>query len=196
MSALSTVTVSSGDGSTLTDADDFVSAIAGASPALTNVTAEVISSGEYKGAIKITHNLGGEIRMNDGATVANPLASNGTPLASAGFGAANAHSYGTYTANSTTIVDNLYDVPAGDTQDSTTANLVMASNWKRLSYTASTSAPTNEPANGTLWYNSIIDEVDIMVHNGTTWKGYVTVYGTTDPNGPQFSASKPTAQSD
>ena len=34
-----------------------------------------------------------------------------------------------------------------------------------------------------------------MVHNGTTWKVYVTVYGTTDPNGPQFSASKPTSWS-
>ena len=35
-----------------------------------------------------------------------------------------------------------------------------------------------------------------MVHNGTAWKGYVQVYATTDPNGPQFSATKPTTQSD
>tara|TARA_B100001564_G_scaffold163936_1_gene137831 strand:- start:198 stop:1898 length:1701 start_codon:yes stop_codon:yes gene_type:complete len=72
----------------------------------------------------------------------------------------------------------------------------MASNWKRLSYTASTSAPTQEPADGTLWYDTSTDEADIMVHNGTTWKGYAQVYATTDPNGPQFSATAPTTQSD
>ena len=188
-----TVTVTSQDGSTNADADDFVAAISAAG--FTNIEAEVVTSGEKKGAIRIKHKLGGEIRMNDGATAANPLATNGTPLADAGFGSANAHSYGTYTANSTTLVDNLYDAPAADTADSTTANEVVASNWKRLSYTASQSAPTNEPADGTLWYNTNL-EADIMVHNGTTWKGYKEVYASTDPNGPQFSATKPTTQSD
>jgi len=72
----------------------------------------------------------------------------------------------------------------------------MASNWKRLSYTASTSSPTNEPADGTLWYHTATDEADIMAHNGTTWVGYATAYATTDPNGPQFSATAPTTQSD
>jgi hypothetical protein len=72
----------------------------------------------------------------------------------------------------------------------------MASNWKRLSYTASTSAPSNEPADGTLWYHTATDEADIMAHNGTTWVGYATAYATTDPNGPQFSATAPTTQSD
>jgi hypothetical protein len=71
-----------------------------------------------------------------------------------------------------------------------------------LSYTASTSAPTNEPSNGTLWYNTNLD-ADIMTHNGTTWVGYQngtdpngTSLSATDPNGPQFSATKPTTQSD
>ena len=72
----------------------------------------------------------------------------------------------------------------------------MASNWKRLSYTASTSAPSNEPADGTLWYHTATDEADIMAHNGTTWVGYATAYSSTDPNGPQFSATAPTTQSD
>ena len=35
-----------------------------------------------------------------------------------------------------------------------------------------------------------------MAHNGTTWVGYATAYSTTDPNGPQFSATAPTTQSD
>ena len=120
----------------------------------------------------------------------------GTPLDDAGFGTAAAHAYGTFTDNSTTLVDNLYVTPTGDSEDSTVGNEVMASNWKRLSYTASVSAPTNEPADGTLWYDTSIDEADIMAHNGTTFVGYRTAYSDTDPNGPQFSATAPTTQSD
>ena len=90
----------------------------------------------------------------------------------------------------------MYDIPTGDSIDSSANTGVVASNWKRLSYTASTSAPTQEPADGTLWYDTSTDEADIMVHNGPTWVGYVTQYGTTDPNGPQFSATAPTKQSD
>ena len=94
------------------------------------------------------------------------------------------------------MVDNLYDLPTGESLDSSVDTGVLASNWKRLSYTASTSSPTQEPADGTLWYDTSIDEADIMVHNGTTFKGYLQVYSDTDPNGPQFSATEPTTQSD
>ena len=74
------------------------------------------------------------------------------------------------------------------------------------------SAPTNIAVDGQLWYNSIVDEVDIMVHNGSTWVGYqfqgdgVTTFNSpyynatasqkTDPNGPQVTATKPKTQSD
>ena len=180
-----TVTMVSGDGSTLGDADDFVTAFAAAG--FTNLEASVITSGEYKGAIEITHKLGGDFRMNN---------TSGTPLDDAGFGTATAHAYGGYTANSTTLIDNLYVTPTGDSEDSTVGNEVMGSNWKRLSYTASASSPSNEPTDGQLWYNTSIDEGDILEHNGTTWQGYVSVNATTDPNGPQFSAIAPTAQSD
>jgi len=163
------------------DADAFVAAVSAAG--LTNVSAEVLSTG----AIKITHALGGEFRM---------WQVTGTALDDAGFSVnTNAHDYGSYEANSSTLVDNLYKAPAGATEDSTTPVTVVASNWKKLSYTASTSEPTNEPVNGTLWYNTNL-EADIMVHDGTTWKGYLQVYATTDPNGPQFSATRPTTQSD
>ena len=134
----------------------------------------------------MTHALGGEFRMFD---------TSGTPLADAGFSATTAHAYGTYTANSSTLIDNLYDLPTGESLDSSANTGIMASNWKRLSYTASTSAPSNEPADGTLWYDTNL-EADIMAHNGTTWVGYATAYSTTDPNGPQFSATAPTTQSD
>jgi hypothetical protein len=79
--------------------------------------------------------------------------------------------------------------------DSTSNRGLLISNWKRLSYTASLSAPSNEPADGTLWYSTTLD-ADIMAHNGTTFVGYATAYSTTDPNGPQFSATAPTTQSD
>ena len=164
-----------------TTADDFVAAVSAAN--LTNVTATKLSTG----AIQMSHKLGGDFRMFDTL---------GTPLADAGFSQATAHSYGTFTANSSTLIDNLYDIPTGDTIDSSANTGILASNWKRLSYTASTSAPTQEPADGTLWYDTSTDEADIMVHNGTTWKGYLQVYSNTDPNGPQFSATAPTTQSD
>ena len=180
-----TVTITSPDGSTLSDAEDFVTAFTAAG--FTNLTAEVVSSGTYKGAIQITHKLGGEFRMNE---------TSGTPLADAGLGSGYAHPYGGYTANSTTLVDNLYVAPTGESDESTTGNEVVASNWKRLSYTASTSIPSNEPADGQLWYDTNIDSADILVHNGTTWIGYVNSYSSSDPNGPQFSATAPSTQSD
>jgi phage tail sheath protein FI len=164
-----------------TDADAFIAAVNGAG--LTNVSASKLSTGE----ITITHKLGGEFRMFD---------TSGTPLADAGFSATTAHAYGTFTANSSTLIDNLYDLPTGESLDSSANTGIMASNWKRLSYTASTSAPSNEPADGTLWYHTATDEADIMAHNGTTFVGYATAYASTDPNGPQFKATAPTTQSD
>ena len=65
-----------------------------------------------------------------------------------------------------------------------------------LTYTASANAVTSLTTNGQLWYSSVVDEVDIMVHNGTTWNGYTNVYANTDPAGPQVSATAPTTQSD
>jgi hypothetical protein len=174
-----------------TTSDTFVSDVNGA----VNVNALETSTTELKyvkasklttGEIVLEHTLGGELRLNN---------INGDPLGDAGLGTSQAHAYGGYTANSSTLVDNLYVAPTGDSEDSTVGNEVIASNWKRLSYTAGTSAPTNEPADGTLWYDTSL-EADIMAHNGTTWVGYATAYASTDPNGPQFSATAPTTQSD
>ena len=164
-----------------TGADDFIAAVNSSS--LVNVSASKTTAG----AITMTHALGGEFRMFDTL---------GTPLADAGFSATTAHAYGTFTKNSSTLLDNLYDLPTGDALDSTANTGIIASNWKRLSYTAGTSSPTTEPADGTLWYDTSTDEADIMAHNGTTWVGYTTAYASTDPNGPQFSATAPNTQSD
>jgi hypothetical protein len=176
-----------------TGADDFVAAVNAKvnANALSTSTTELINVRASKlttGEIVLTHVLGGDIRLVDGDV--------GTPLADAGFDyASTAHVYGTYTANSSTLIDNLYTVPTGESMDSTSNRGLLISNWKRLSYTASLSAPSNEPADGTLWYSTSLD-ADIMAHNGTTFVGYATAYSTTDPNGPQFSATAPTLQSD
>jgi len=143
-----------------TDADALVEAISDAG--LTNVVAEVTANGN----VKISHTVGGEIRLTDG---------NGTPLATAGF---------------TSSVDNVYDAGSEASED------LVISNWKPLSYEAKAGAPTSDPEDGTLWYNTTLDEVDIMVHDGTTWRGYNKVYSDADPKGPIVSATEPTQQSD
>ena len=176
-----------------TGADDFVAAVnakvdpdaaSTTTTKLINIKASKLTTGE----IVIEHLLGGEIRMFDGEL--------GTPLTDAGFSQTTAHAYGSFDATSTTLIDNLYDIPTGATIDSSANTGILASNWKRLSYTASSSAPTNEPADGTLWYHTATDEADILAHNGTTFIGYLNAYSNTDPNGPQYSATAPTTQSD
>ena len=75
-------------------------------------------------------------------------------------------------------------------------NQYRATLWKPLVYTANNDAPTALAADGALWYSSIVDEVDIMIHDGTTWKGYANEVSNTDPAGPIVAASQPTEQSD
>jgi hypothetical protein len=58
-----------------------------------------------------------------------------------------------------------------------TINTFVASNWSpNADITTSAVAPTTEAVDGQLWYSSIIDEVDIMVHDGNTWKGLNNEY--------------------
>jgi len=158
------------------DADDAED-IAGAinTSSLTNVSAEVDSANR----LVIKHALGGEFRIADTSG----------HLAEAGFA--------TSGSGATT---NLYDAPAGDSTHEFVATL-----WKVLTATNSATAPTALALDGTLWYNSIVDEVDIMIHNGTTWVGYLDstspFYASgpadqTDPKGPIVSATEPTQQSD
>ena len=84
---------------------------------------------------------------------------------------------------------NYYEDPEGNADG-------VASLWtSSFDITSSDTAPTSTPMDGTLWYNTMIDEVDIMVHNGTIWKGYSSVAGS-NPTGPIVSATRPTLQSD
>ena len=153
-----------------TDAEKMATAINAAG--FTNVTAGVTSANK----VTISHRLGGEIRFadTDGA------------LADVGFVAYD------YDDNSGTA--NFYDTPDG------AANEYVASLWKELTYVASDDAPTSLAADGALWYSSVIDEIDLMVHNGSKWVGVlhtdsqfydVDPAAAPDPEGPIVSATEP-----
>ena len=164
---------------TTTAASSDADVIAGAinSAGFTNIVAEVDASNR----IVISHNDGGDFRIKD----------TGGVLGLAGFSAY-------VDANSGT--PNLYTAPTGDT-----ANDFVASNRQVLTYTASPTAVTALTSDKTLWYSSVVDEVDMMIHNGTTWVGYqdstapyyqASASDKTDPKGPIVSATEPTLQSD
>ena len=129
----------------------------------------VVASVDSQNRVVIEHNDGGEFKITD---------TNGLIEA---IGLTNAST-------------NLGFEPG--TTNATNPKQFRASNWKVLTYTASANAVTSLTTNGQLWYSSVVDEVDIMVHNGTTWNGYTNVYANTDPAGPQVSATAPTTQSD
>lgn len=120
----------------------------------------------------ISHNISGDIKITDTDDL----------LSLAGF-----------VGESTT---NLYN--DDQTDGSTNPVVLRATNFKVLSYVAGVDNPTSLTADGRLWYSSVIDEVDIMYHNGTTWKGYrdASALPNTDPLGPIVSATEPVEQSD
>lgn len=113
------------------------------------------------------------------------------------------------------VLDNLTGTPLDDAGFTTattgakagagdlTGQLVLSA-WTALTYTASATAPDQDPATGTLWYYAASNQVDIMIQSGTSWSGYRTVSNDvrgynltqTDPNGPIISASAPIQQSD
>jgi hypothetical protein len=105
----------------------------------------------------------------------------GTPVADAGFN---------------TTVDGVRT--AGED-----AGLIL-SDWVALTYTADSVAPDQDPADGRLWYYSAVNQVDIMINDGTSWVGYQTVTNDvrgynltqTDPAGPIVATTAPTEQSD
>jgi len=169
------VTVSFTTTGASTDADALAGAINAAG--LVNVTASV----DNQNRVVVTHRLGGEIRFVD---------TDGT-LGVMGFIPFD----GTNTATIANTTANLYYTPGTDNLDDPMS--YTASNWKVLAYTASEDEPLDLTADGELWYNSIVDEVDIMIHDGLNgWLGYQNVYPDSNPTGPMVTASQPTEQVD
>lgn len=172
------ITVSATFNGTITDADTLAAAITSAN--IENVTADVDSQNR----VTISHSQFGDIRFID---------TDGS-LTEAGF---------TAYVSTTSGTPNLYYVAGTD--GTTNPLQLQASQWKPLAYTASPNEVTALTDQGTLWYSSVVDEVDLMIHNGTTWVGYLDstspYYNAsegeqTDPAGPIVSASSPTLQSD
>jgi hypothetical protein len=73
-----------------------------------------------------------------------------------------------------------------------------------FTYTASSTSPEQDPANGRLWYYSNVSDADIMIQDNGVWQGYQNVtndvrgYDLTLTNaaGPIVSPSRPTTQTD
>jgi hypothetical protein len=81
------------------------------------------------------------------------------------------------------------------------------SNWVTtdlFTYTASDTAPDQDPADGRLWFYSTVSDVDIMIQNNGSWFGYQNVnndvrgfdLSLTNASGPIIAASEPTTQND
>ena len=166
-----TVTVPGTTGSASADAILIANAITSAG--VTSVSATV----DAQNKIVITHALGGEIKFVDTDSLLNGIGF--TPFVA---------------SNSATTPNLAY---ADGTTEASSPKTYTASNWRVLTYTASANAPTSLAAQSQLWYNSIVDEVDVMYHNGTTWVGYndATAFSDADANGPIVAASMPTVQS-
>lgn len=106
----------------------------------------------------------------------------GTPVASAGF-------------NST----------VQGVEENTNGSLSL-SNFNNIdfTYTATSTEPDQDPADGRLWYYSATNQVDIMIQNNGAWYGYQNVSNDvrgdnltlTNPTGPIISATEPTEQTD
>ena len=198
----STFTVASTDNSQLafntpvTVSGTYTGAVADATVlagAINNANIENVSATvNAQNKVTISHALGGEIKFVD---------TNGV-LTEAGI---------------TPFVDANSGTPGVSyvqgTSGATNPLQLQASLWRVLTYTASDNEVTATTAEGTLWYDSTVDEVDIMVHNGSEFVGYLydgtsgqsatasPFYDadstkTTDPEGPIVSATAPTTQSD
>lgn len=137
-----------------------------------------VSAGvDTDGAVTLTHSLGGDLNLVDGAQ---------TPLANVGL-----------TAGAT----NVYETTVlGDTA-------LTATNWQPLedyTYTQKSTQPYIAPATGKLWYYNTPSRVDIMISNGSAWVGYKTLTSDirgynltqTNSNGVILATSAPTKQDD
>ena len=156
------------------DAISIASAITNAG--ISYVSAEVDSENR----VIIKHSKGGDMRLTDGQGA---------------FSCFTALGLTAYVSTDSTTTRFLMDEPGVDNTSGTLQ--FRASNWMPLTYTPSNNAITQTAADGTLWYNSIVDEVDIMINNGSTWVGYHNFssdYADCDPEGPIVRATQPTKQ--
>ena len=134
----------------------------------------VSASVSSAGAIVLTHSQGGTMLVTNVT---------GVPVTTAGF------------TDATTYVH----------ASNTTAGQLVLSNWvtsPEFTYTASTTTPDQNPANGRLWYYSSVSDVDVMIQNNGAWVGYQNVSNdtrgfdlmNTNASGPIIAATAPTTE--
>ena len=136
----------------------------------------VVATVSSTGAIVLTQSIGGVILLQD--------VGNDTAVSDAGF------------TTSTTGCRNVYV----DNQE----EYLQLSGWIPLVYTASATAPDQDPIAGTYWYYSTASQVDIMIQSGSGWVGYQNEtndtrgfdLSDTNPTGPIISTTAPTTQTD
>jgi len=134
----------------------------------------VTASVNTAGNIVFTHSAGGVIFLNNNA---------GTPVTTAGF-----------IVGAPDQVVNPFTGSGLQLSNFVTAPL--------FTYTASTTAPDQDPADGRLWYYSSVSDADIMIQDNGTWQGYRNVTNDvrgydltlTNATGPIISATAPTTQ--
>ena len=172
------VTISLAQGDTI---DTIISHINSAGLTYVSAGAATFDGSGNATSLSISHSAGGEIKFLDG--LGTPLSTllQLTPWARDASGVESG-------------TQNFY--AAGEFEGD--GYQYYASNWKPLVYQPDSMAPYTDPANGTLFYSSVVDEVDILYNNGDTWVGYkdATAFPSTDPAGPIVAALKPTVQSD
>jgi len=147
---------------------------------LTSLASDINGAGLTYVSAEITSTGALKIKHSAGGVIVAKDTS-GTPLADAGI--------------STSITSG--QVRAGNNVD------LILSNWVAPTYTASLTAPSQNPSDLTYWYDASTD-VDVMVHDGTNWVGYQNLandtrgfdLSDTDPAGVIVSATEPTTQSD
>ena len=150
----------------ISDAEIIASAIN--TKQFTNIVAYVDSLNR----VVISHKLGGEIHYRD---VSGSLMSQ---LTFTGLNGTNIYDAPSAYLSGTKVVSNWISAPVGGT---------------RPYYYISNTVPTTMlNVDGTIWYNSVTDEADIMIHDGIKWVGYRNFYSQTDTKGPIFSPTQPT----
>jgi hypothetical protein len=108
----------------------------------------------------------------------------------------------------TPVTDAGFNTTVRGCREGYSPQILTLSNWvttPTFTYTASTTAPDQDPANGRLWYYSAAtNNADIMIQNNGAWMGYQMVTNDirgenltlTNAAGPIFSTTAPTTQTD
>jgi hypothetical protein len=147
---------------------------------IANIAADITAANVANVSASVTSSGFLQIQHAQGGTIVLKDTS-GTPVADAGFSTA---------------------ITTGQVRAGNDSNLIL-SNWVAPTYTASTSAPSSNPANTRKWYHGGT-EADILISDGTNWKGYQNItndarghnLSNTDATGVIFSASEPLTQVD